>query len=246
MDEVIAIDNLRRVKTVLDAHKIDYWLDVGTLLGAVRDNKIIPWDHDIDLGTWQNNTSKICQRLKRLCDEGFSIRCHRYGFRLEKQGCPLSITMYKFENGCAKVHWGANDIHPWLRRFADIVSWAVLSSHYANVNFNIASNIKDIFCLVLCRLGRVMPDCLKEWAKKIEYTYGKRFVWVVPADYFFYLSTMKFYGMEFKIPAKTEEYLIYRYGEDWRIPKKDWITGRDDGAVFNAREYFEETICRGK
>jgi len=34
------------------------------------------------------------------------------------------------------------------------------------------------------------------------------------------LSVIKFYGMEFKVPAKTEEYLSYRYGKDWRIPPK--------------------------
>lgn len=33
----------------LDRFDISYYLDFGTLLGAVRDNALIPWDHDIDI-----------------------------------------------------------------------------------------------------------------------------------------------------------------------------------------------------
>lgn len=55
--------------------------------------------------------------------------------------------------------------------------------------------------------------------------------WIVPNRYFNKFSTMQFYGMEVKVPAKKEEYLAYRYGEDWQIPRRDWITEEEDGAV---------------
>ncbi len=40
---------LLRMKEKLDALNIPFWLAWGTLLGAVRDNDIIPWDRDVDL-----------------------------------------------------------------------------------------------------------------------------------------------------------------------------------------------------
>jgi phosphorylcholine metabolism protein LicD len=40
---------LRDVTLELEKNSIDYYLDFGTLLGAIRDKKLIPWDNDVDI-----------------------------------------------------------------------------------------------------------------------------------------------------------------------------------------------------
>ena len=33
------------------------------------------------------------------------------------------------------------------------------------------------------------------------------------------------------IPSNVEEYLEFRYGKDWKVPKKEWEWWNDDGAA---------------
>lgn len=42
-------DMLSIVDRILTEHRIPYWIEAGTLLGAVRHRDIIPWDSDVDI-----------------------------------------------------------------------------------------------------------------------------------------------------------------------------------------------------
>ena len=65
-NEKKAIKLLFDIKDIFDELSIDYWIEGGTLLGAVRDKKLIPWDHDIDMGTINKSNQAIGELIQKL------------------------------------------------------------------------------------------------------------------------------------------------------------------------------------
>ena len=51
MDTSVAATLLRGAKEIMDEHGVVFFLRQGTCLGAIRDNALIPWDDDLDIGS---------------------------------------------------------------------------------------------------------------------------------------------------------------------------------------------------
>ncbi|DBA00086.1 TPA: hypothetical protein N0F65_000377 [Lagenidium giganteum] len=51
--QAILISIVHEFSTLLERYNVRYWVDSGTLLGAVRHNGLIPFDQDVDFGIEQ-------------------------------------------------------------------------------------------------------------------------------------------------------------------------------------------------
>lgn len=232
------VELLRPVKEVLSKYNIEFWLDCGTLLGAVRNGKFIPWEHDVDFGAWQEKVSNNVKESisKELSNKGFDVYVAKNWITIKKnEEIWLDINFYSLLND--KAIMPRLDPKNLIGKFLSVFSKILSVPYYYKIDF------RKISLYLLSRnisvvISRILPPLLRRQVTEIvsvvyEKTGSKDVSWIIPSKYFMSLSTMKFYGMEFKVPAKTEEYLIYRYGENWRIPRKDWITNRDDGTIGN-------------
>ena len=60
----IMLDILSAFADFCDEHQLQYFLDAGTLLGAVRHQGFIPWDNDMDLCMLRPDYERFCEIIK--------------------------------------------------------------------------------------------------------------------------------------------------------------------------------------
>jgi len=234
------LDLLRQVKEVLDEHNVEFWLDCGTLLGAVRNGKFISWEHDLDFGAWHKKVPEALKSSvsKAFCDRGFKVWIAENHMNIKREGeLWADVNFYRLDNN-------GNAVKPTLcpknlfGKFLRVWLFALWAPYHPRGVSKTKSPVRRFIAKSSICISRTIPSLLRKRIAQIvfavyEKVWSKDISWIVPSKLFSKLDTMKFYDMEFKVPAKMEEYLTYRYGKDWRIHKREWITARDDGAANN-------------
>ncbi len=85
--KVLALYQLMKdVHELFEAKKISYWIDSGTLLGAVRHKGIIPWDTDLDLCIDKHDEERLLDLKPLLGKLGLTLVSKTFGWTIKAKG----------------------------------------------------------------------------------------------------------------------------------------------------------------
>lgn len=88
------VDILREVDRICKKHNIGYFLTGGTLLGAVRYNKIIPWDDDLDIGMLRSDFEKF----RKVCPKELDSSRFTYASFTNEENCHYLFDKIRLKN----------------------------------------------------------------------------------------------------------------------------------------------------
>ncbi|NXI05745.1 FKRP protein, partial [Pachycephala philippinensis] len=118
----------RHVVAELEAAGARYWLEGGSLLGAVRLGDIIPWDYDVDLGVYRDDLRK-CRWISAVMSTGRPVEDPE-GFFWEKAA----------EGDFFRVHYSRTnrlhvDLWPFYARPGGVMTKDTWLGHRQDVEF---------------------------------------------------------------------------------------------------------------
>lgn len=80
---LIAQKMLHKITKIMEILSISYWLEAGTLLGIVRENRLLPWDNDLDISVFEKDSKKLLLISILFFFIGYRVSYRKYKQNIE-------------------------------------------------------------------------------------------------------------------------------------------------------------------
>lgn len=206
-------------------NNIEYWLDFGTLIGAVRHKGCIPWDDDIDVSMMRNNYNKIYDLVNNnTYDPNVYAEFYRHNVPhmtgkwiimkiLHKKFADLFVDIFPYD------YLGKQLNVEEQYEFSQIVKntkQIIQRKYRPNMTTFELKKDNDKWCNFLYGAKEV-PDENSDLIWGMDYEHAWR-NWIYSHSTIFPLQDIEFEGKTFKCPHRKEEYLMKVYGNFMSYP----------------------------
>lgn len=228
------ICKLKYIVEILDSAGVKWWIDHGTLLGLVRESRLLPWDDDIDISIFLGDLEIAYRALEESK--------HKLSSHIIKTGRNVKVLSY------------AKKARP-----VDICAYRRFHDHYCKTLIEFPRG-KDLpagaLRRAIWRRCRAVERRLRRIDRSLQYKAGLHFysrqplaaqylnrftrlrekVGIrhssqIPIEFFVQFEIFTWRGLNLNIPANPESYLRHRYGDDWRTPQAKWKWWKDDVSI---------------
>lgn len=244
------VEILKAVHEVCEKHGIKYFLDAGTLIGAVRHKGFIPWDDDLDIGMLREDYIKFLSIAKQELPEYLFLQTFENDKYYDIYQVPCKIryndTLFiqkdiaenpKMHNGIyidvlpydtlPKKRW----VYNLQRKISNNILKAFVRMREIPDKLTLKNKITHTFYKIVVTIlkdkGREkIFNMLISWNDKNSpyMAYGVDTPWseyIYNKKDFFELSKLEFEGGEFYAPNNPDAILTRLYGDYMTLPKEE-------------------------
>ena len=217
---------LKELDYVCKQNKINYILDAGTLLGAIRHKGFIPWDDDVDIIMIRDDYNRIIEAFKETSRNSDifadfyrdNVTNGQYFIKVQHRKCPfLSVDIFPIDDYGVSLTL-KDQIHETKKIYKLIKS----IKHTANQGL---SNAELKHLIDETMVSKILPKDQIQQDIKPYFVYGIDSFhilknWFVKRDTILPLRTINFENYEFTTVNNPDEFLRHIYGNYMTYPHK--------------------------
>ncbi len=242
--QLLMLDLLQTVDKIARENDIPYWIDGGTLLGAIRHNGFIPWDDDVDICLMKEDYDRLLPLLDEYTKDKDDLSLMYYNnekyqhwsdiltsdrIRIEYNGMQRLTRMDIFPMKLVKNEVSEIEEDKYI---TDLLNWfskgktkyfPKIKETYKFDNLKDALKEKKKFFESFHNLHlKKNSEIVNKTDLLVDYSFGNNYI-SGERDYknysdIFPLKEIEFEGYRFLCPKNIDKYLNVLYGDYLKLP----------------------------